>query len=584
MQRPVLWLALACHLFLALGYLVSTPLYEAPDENTHLQYVLHLAGARSLPLVPGTAEALGRSRMDEAIQAYHPPLYYALLAATLCAAGEADLAATGAENPDYGAKDSARPGRYLHFVHGADERPPVSAEVRVFWLLRGWSVLFGLLAILITHRLGRLAFPASPAIADAAALLLACLPQWSFMHAVVNNDNLATLLSHAALLLLAAALARRRLSILTGLGLGLVIGLALLAKLTAAFLAPLVFLVYLAAFCWWKQDRRMVLLSGAAAACSAAAVSGWFFLRNARLYGSLMALDVHQASFGGSLRIPAGEVWDYLAGGFLPTLLRSLLGDLGWFCFPAADWVVLAGKITAAVAALGLVLRVASRRREGDRAVVALLSGCALLVFALVVHYNTLMRGPHARYLFPAAGALSVLFASGLVRAAGLIPAHARRALSWLLVLAPPALGGAVLLGQFRPAFAPEQTPAPAVHACLARGIASEPTEPAIELLEPQDGAELQAAPLFRWRAPAEDGAIYTLHFYTAAGRVLFATYELLHVEIRGDSWRFPEEWWRHFEPRGEPVFWKVRRLPDRSKGEPAGATPESRARRFSAR
>ncbi|MBI4881436.1 MAG: DUF2142 domain-containing protein [Planctomycetes bacterium] len=584
MKQPVLWLALLCHLLLAFGYLISTPVFEAPDENTHFQYVLHLAGARSLPLVPGTAEALGRSRLDEVIQAYHPPLYYALLAVTLGAAGFRDIAATGAMNPDYGATDPARPGRYLHFVHGADERPPVSAEVRVFRLLRGWSVLFGLLVVFLTHRLGRLAFPASPAVADAAALLLACLPQWSFMHAVVNNDNLATLLCHVALLLLAAALARRRLSIMTGLGLGLIIGLALLAKLTAVFLVPLAVLVHAFAFCAWREERRTVLLSGAAAALSAAAVSGWFFLRNGRLYGSLMALDVHQASFGGSLRISAGEVWDYLTGGFLPTLFRSLLGDLGWFCFPSADWVILAGKIAALLAALGLIRRVASRRKEGDRTVIALLSGCALLVFGLVVHYNTLMRGPHARYLFPAAGALSVLFACGLVSAAGLIPARARRALLPLFILAPPAIGGVVLLAQFRPAFSPEQTAAPAYHACLARGIATEPHEAAIELLEPADGALLQAAPLFRWRAPVEDGAVYTLHFYTAAGRVLLATHEHMHVEIRGDSWRFPEEWWRYFGPRGEPVFWKVRRLPDRARGEAAGATPESRAWRFTAK
>ena len=50
-----------------------------------------------------------------------------------------------------------------------------------------------------------------------------------------------------------------------------------------------------------------------------------------------------------------------------------------------------------------------------DRPVLWLLLGVSLLVYAVTFRYNLLMRGPHARYLFPALGPMAVLFAAGLV-------------------------------------------------------------------------------------------------------------------------------------------------------------------------
>src|SRR5688572_19138849 len=114
MRSPLLWLALACHLFLATGYMVSTPSFEGPDENDHFYYAWHVANSGHLPLPPALATAQGLPPTEGANLAHHPPLYYLLLAADLCAHGT-DTVFSPRLNPRFG--DPADPGQHLHFLH-----------------------------------------------------------------------------------------------------------------------------------------------------------------------------------------------------------------------------------------------------------------------------------------------------------------------------------------------------------------------------------------------------------------------------------------------------------------------------------
>ncbi len=110
MKRPLLWLALACHLFFASSYAVSLPVFEGPDENDHFRSSWYLANARRLPIGPGfqTADA---TPLDVDPRAHQPPAYYALAAAWLVATGGADCAFTFVTNPGF----SPGTGQCLHF-------------------------------------------------------------------------------------------------------------------------------------------------------------------------------------------------------------------------------------------------------------------------------------------------------------------------------------------------------------------------------------------------------------------------------------------------------------------------------------
>ena len=100
-----------------------------------------------------------------------------------------------------------------------------------------------------------------------------------------------------------------------------------------------------------------------------------------------------------------------------------------------------------------------------------------------------------------------------------------------------------------------------------------------IQALEPADAAHTAQAPTFRWRAPDHGPeSRYTLHFYTASGRVIMTTYEWGGVLIEGQEWTFPDAFWRSIAA-DQPFYWKVRRLPDRRAHETVDDVPESKPR-----
>jgi hypothetical protein len=151
MRRSLLWLALLCHLALATCYLLRTPSFEAPDENSHYEYGWFLANARELPLAPSLGQQRGLPQTASAVLAHHPPLYYGLLAVTLAASGQRDAIFAPRRNPRFG--DPAFPGRRLNFEHGSGQG---DGPLR---LLRALSVLLGAITIVAVHRLGRRCCP-----------------------------------------------------------------------------------------------------------------------------------------------------------------------------------------------------------------------------------------------------------------------------------------------------------------------------------------------------------------------------------------------------------------------------------------
>ncbi len=578
--------ALLCQLVLSVGYLLSTPAFEAPDEFDHLRYAYHVSHTGELPIMRGTWKSLGRPKVDEATQAYHPPAYYALLALTMRLTGHADTLPVVVRNETFADWDGGDPGLHLHYLHGGDERRPASSGIRFLWGLRLWSVFFGLVAVAATHRLGRLAYPTRPVVADLAATLLACLPKWSYMHGMVNNGIPASACAHVVVLLLATAIVRRRFTAATGLGVGLLAGLAVMSKLTALFLLPVMFTVYVAG-CWrWRAVRRSTVVSALLALAALAATTAWFFLRNRELYGSFMALDVHQLSFAERIRVKPEDAYEWITTYFYPKVFTSMVGHFGWWILPPLRALVVVGQVLVFLAAFGWVLRLVARRREAsrpretDRTVAALLLGVGLVVFAVTFRYNFMMRGPHARYLFPAMGSAAVLFAAGLVA----VGDRLATGLAWAKPVAfatPLALGLGVLLGQFRPAFDPSLAPADRWHASMVTGLRDVADEPELALLEPADGAALAGPPRFCW-SPATDveDPVYTLHVFSPGGRIHVAAHEYFQLRLEDTCWEMPPEAWALLPP-GEELLWTVRRVPDREAGESETDVPASGASRI---
>lgn len=559
--RTWLWLALLVHLLLAGTYAWRAPAWEGPDENDHAYYASFLRATGQQPTILQSAARTGRPAHEEASLGHHPPLYYFALGSLSALIGTGDYTPCWAPNPDWG-KASA-----LKWQHGSDE-VLVSREIWMLRALRGMSVLLGAISLALTWALARVLLPAEPAIANAATILLSCLPQWSWMHGVLDNGNLATTLALATTLVLARGARARRLSLGTGIGLGLLLGTALLTKLTALYLLPVVGLAYVLGFVAWRDQRRAVLQSAALALLLAVGISGAWFWRNATLYGDPLALAPHAIAYA-SNRVPPDMRASYLLGDFIWHTLHSTFAGIGWSALRAPRSVVYVAAALVLLALLGLLARARAVAREGGLGLLLAVTALALTVAGLV-QFNLAFFQPQGRYLFPGSGVAAILLAAGW---------HGLRLPRALhTIVAAVCVAGAFLLQHLW--FLPDMTArtvADPLYASLHAGLhTAAPIARRTLIAEaPAPAAALDAAPTFRWRDPEArpDGA-YSVILVFKSG-LAFASFETGHLVLRTTEWTLPDAFWSAL-PIGEPIRWRVRRIANRAQQEAAGAQPET--------
>lgn len=421
--------------YVALGALfaVRTPVWQAPDEPAHYNYVHQLADGHWPVIEPGDwdqaylSEVVG-SEFDPAYpvvgityEDWQPPLYYL------------------AQWPVYRLSGGSLPA------------------------MRLLSVLFGAGVVALAWVAGRAVFDGDAPRALAVAAFVAFLPQHLAILGSVNNDSLAELIIAAILALLVLPWPdrppRRRL-----LALGLLLGAGFLTKATAYLMAPVIGVFLLARYWPVKPDRSAVEqpvggrissadLSGLVRALLLVFVPAlllgllWWG-RNVSVYGGLdvMAKGAHDAVVVGQPRT-AEWIAQYGLGGtigrFLRTTFTSFWGQFGWMAAPLPGWMVgplLVGTV-AAVVGLAVVSgqwSVAGRRKRLQTLVLGL---TFLLTLALLVFYNLTFVQHQGRYLFPALIPIAVGFTAGL----GYWLRPLERRWSWAAWLLP--LGFAAVLG-----------------------------------------------------------------------------------------------------------------------------------------
>lgn len=551
MRSLILWLALTVHLVLATSYAWCTPCFEGPDENSHYEYVWHLANAQKLPVTLPLAMARGLPQTEGAVLAHHPPLYYALVAVGMVCMGRDDTVFGPLLNPKFGIPNE--PSRHLRFVH---EQHP---ESLLFWL-RMISVALGAVTIVCVHRLGRVCCPEVPRVADLAAMLTACLPMWSALHGLLNSDVLAATCSSATLLMLATMLRAGRVGAKGAAQLGVLLSLALLTKLTTLFLGGVCGVVAMVLLIRKQVSMRSLVI----VAVTVMVMCGWMFWRNYALYQDPLALTAHDESFQ---PIPKEMRWHYIFGwhpwpssvpSFLPTVFSSLLGRFGWFSQPPNPALVWTAVSVAVLAGVGLLRACFDGDRKHLPRAIWLLLLAGVAVFAGTFYFNLSAPQPQGRLLFPAIAPAAVLIAAGLVRLSKSWP-HRRIVLALL-----PITAVAVFFATFLPPFDVALAPAPVAHRSLVGDIVQDVVAPSIAWQGEASAEPIETPMTLRWRDPgAATDTRYTLYAFDDRGRVWLATHEWAKgaVVIEGNAWTMPGALWE-FLPRGVPLTLKLRRLP----------------------
>jgi 4-amino-4-deoxy-L-arabinose transferase-like glycosyltransferase len=388
---------------------VRVPIFRAPDEPGHYQYVLFLSNRHRLPLFrPG--------RQEVPWEGHQPPLYYALATAALQPSGllarsDHELAllrwaaeATGQVSPT--------------------EWRPSPADLRAVGLLRLFSAAFSTLTVLAVFLVARVAFPGAVALPLLAAGAVAFWPQFTFMGGAINNDSLANALCAFGLLLMAAGVSRREISPSLALAAGLVCGAGLLTKMLTFFLVPTFLAALALAGGTWRRSAKLAIVF----AVSALVVCGWWLLWRQRVQGEVVGLGVAESAFGG-MAVRGGllhpyNVW-YWTQRFPLYFFTSLWGRFGWMDRPLPAGAYVGFAVLSAGGLFGWAIWIRSRKlRErvpGVKRCFCLLASGLGLLMAEVIAFNLKYYQPQGRYLFGAISALAIFLCLGWAALATLL-------------------------------------------------------------------------------------------------------------------------------------------------------------------
>jgi len=308
---------LIAFLFLGLLYSVVNPIFEAPDEIWHYAFVRHLATGGGLPIYKPGEEALFRQ------EGFQPPLYYALGALSTFWVNTSDMESFVRPNPHAAIGYAGADGNRNAFIHSDRERFPYQGTSLAVHVARLVSLLWGAVTVIATYLTARELFPGGKGVPLGAAALVAFSPQFLFIHSAVSNDTAVTALS-AVVVLLGVLLLTQGISTPCLAGLGVILGLALVAKLSALPLLAWTVVALMVAHLklqvsgsksqvvsfqfpfgtlnleggtWKLLLRRLALVFGLTSL-----IGGWWYLRNWFLYGDPLAQEIWYAALGRSSR------------------------------------------------------------------------------------------------------------------------------------------------------------------------------------------------------------------------------------------------------------------------------------------
>ncbi|GAB4470756.1 MAG: hypothetical protein Kow00124_07210 [Anaerolineae bacterium] len=407
------WAAALVLLYLVFGviYSVANPIHEATDELRHYRYVRYIADLHQLPVQSGEQ---GNA------QAHHPPLYYATAALASFWVHPSDPLYEPAPNPHWSFRnwEIGTDNKNL-YLHGPDEAWPYRDAALAAHVSRWVTLLWGAAAVALTYAIGLMVFPGRQGLAALAAALVAFNPMFLYLGAAINNDVPAGL-AGAALTALCLLAARDGLTDRRAAWLGVAYGLTLLVKFNlVAMLAVIELALLLAPLAssevpGRRERLRRLIRANAIILAIAAVIAGWWYVRNAVLYGEPT----------GFIRLT--EIWGFrdpdvglaLIGPELRYAWTSLWGRFGYGQIPMHAGLYIATAVFCGLGLVGLIAWLVRARREGRPApqlrLLAVLGAAALINFLVLLAYITVSpAGAMGRFLFPGLPAFAVLVAAG---------------------------------------------------------------------------------------------------------------------------------------------------------------------------
>ncbi len=404
-KRNISLIVLA-YCLVGIAYALSTPPLEASDEYKHYPFVQYVQQNWRLPELAPEEPGLW---LQEAAQ---PPLYYGLMALLTFPVDTTDLSAVHRINPHAFVGDPNQISNKNIIIHQPElEAFPWTGSILAIYIIRLASIGLGVGTILVVNKLGASLF--DPNAGLLAAALTAFNPMFLFVSAAVNNDSLAIFLGHLGVYLLIRLWLKTpdpRTVWRPYFILGVVLGLGLLTKLSLGGLVGLAGL----ALAWkaWQQKRAATFFVGGPLVLLPALLipAAWFW-RNWQLYGDLTGLNVFVAVQGSRLNPITWSDWVAEFG----TFYRSFWGLFGGVNVASPEIVYHFFNLFAVVGTAAFLVWLWKRRNDFIQKGGWLLAAWPIVLFVLLIRWNIISPAFQGRLIFPALGALNLLWAVGLL-------------------------------------------------------------------------------------------------------------------------------------------------------------------------
>ena len=440
---------------LGLVYSVVIPLFEAPDEVWHFFFINEMATTGRMPVQPTEGQDVWLRESGQ------PPLYHLLAAALAAPLDTGAFPGFVRFNPDHpfvtNYSQSEAPNL---FIHTRAEAFPWSGAVWAVHLARLLSVAFGALALVGVWRVTRAIAPDAPGLALLATAVTAFNPAFIYISSVVNNDA-AVAATSTWVLWLSIRLAKGKTTWKSELGLGILLGLAFLSKLSALALLGVIALALGLRF-WNNYSKnkrksasisvylRPLFSSGILITGTAVLISGWWYLRNWRLYGDPLGWSVWLENIGTEkatlldllpqFQEVAVSYWEPIDG-LLP---RAVFTALGLLWLPAlVGWLLLVWRLAKNGRLLTPI--------HPDKTALLLTAVWFLLLYASLIRYMLILPAAEGRLLYPGIAAVSGLVVVGLAAVWG----RYGRILAYGVVLSLFILSAATPIFAIRPYYPP---------------------------------------------------------------------------------------------------------------------------------
>jgi hypothetical protein len=324
---------------------IVVPPFETPDEIWHFAYIQQLATGGGLPVSEPNTKALWRQ------QGVQTPLYYLAAAGLTFWIDQSDFPALYERRNPYAAiGGGSDPLNKSYFLHYPEDGFPWQGSFLALHIARFLSVFLSAISLWAVYQTLLLLLDERQALLGVT--LFAFIPQFVFISGAASNDNavnaMTALLMWRLVLLLVTNRQRTKEFIL----IGLLLGLALLAKISATWLVLLTFGT-LGVIAYRVKSWRTLTQNGLLVGGVTLAVSGWWFIRNVWLYGDPIASNIWLSNI---LLRKHPATWRTFYYSEWESLEHSFWGLFGWFNVTYPTWLYRCFQFLEVMLLLGLLL------------------------------------------------------------------------------------------------------------------------------------------------------------------------------------------------------------------------------------